>query len=131
MSEGHSSGSGMGKTIVLVIFGVMVGFYGVNVINSGKDAPKESHVAIKKHVAPKFTEKDFEELKAERDQIKAERDLIKAERDKIEAERDLAVNEVAKLTEDLAILESRAVNSEYRLGRVRNLLVAEDRVSAK
>lgn len=124
MSEGHSSGSGMGKTIVLVIFGVMVGFYGVNVINSGKDAPKESHVAVKKHVAPKFTEKDFEELKAERDQIKAERD-------KIEAERDLAVNEVAKLTEDLAILESRAVNSEYRLGRVRNLLVAEDRVSTK
>ena len=106
MSEDHnSSGSGIGKMIVLLIFGLMVGFYIANVMSSGNGEHAPEHVTV-----AKFTEADYE---------------------KVRAERDASLVEVAKLTEKLGAFESRAVESEYRLGRVRNLLVAEDRVSEK
>jgi uncharacterized membrane protein YgaE (UPF0421/DUF939 family) len=122
MSEDHSSGSGIGKTVVLLIFGVMVGFYAASVMSSGSHEPKH---------APKFTEADFEKVKSERDASLAEAAKLTEKTTKLSAETAKLTAETAKLEKELDIVESRAVSSEYRLGRVRNLLVAEDRVSGK
>jgi hypothetical protein len=122
MSEDHNSsgsGSGIGKMIVLLIFGLMVGFYIANVMSSGNDEHAPEHMTV-----AKFSEADYEKVKAER-----EASLVEVA--KLTAEREVSLVEVAKLTEKLVTFESRAIESEYRLGRVRSLLVAEERVSEK
>jgi peptidoglycan hydrolase CwlO-like protein len=128
MSDEHTGEGGMGKTVVVGLFCLMVGFYGFRVMDTSPEAHHEDqhHTEVAPVAPPKplISEEELQKLKSEKAAALA----------KVEAVSEQIASATAKidaLEVELGKMNARAKYSEGRLGLVKNILVAEQEVSSR